>query len=362
MYTINYLKNLSYKSVGDKVLVIECDDWGSIRMPSLHVKNELEKVGCNFTNRYDNFDCLESNEDLDELQTVLANHKDVYGNSAVLTAFFCVANLDHKKIIDSGFQKIHYIIYDELARKESSELICNWKNAINRNLLSLEYHGFIHINIPALLQVLERNDDLYINAFAKGYFYTPSSFLADQIKSLRPELFYYIPDEFELIRKNLINGIAHFKRIFEVSPTVFAPTNGIYTHKFNEVLFNNGINYIYLNWVFNSVGVDGVIKKKFHNIRMSKKNNPRFYSRNCYFEPSDQSYNGIELTLSQIDSAFKANRPAIISTHRVNFVGGLSKINRDIGLNELNKLLTEVKKRWQDIQFLSSSELLKKIF
>ena len=61
--------------------------------------------------------------------------------------------------------------------------------------------------------------------------------------------------------------------------------------------------------------------------------------------------------MRDIDLAFRLRKPAVISTHRVNFMGGLSTENRDRGISLLDNLLSAMLKRWSDIEFLDVVEL-----
>jgi hypothetical protein len=80
--------------------------------------------------------------------------------------------------------------------------------------------------------------------------------------------------------------------------------------------------------------------------------------RNCAFEPSGDNYNDIGLTLKQIEAAFRWNKPAIISTHRVNFVGGINPRNSSKGLKELKSLLNAILKKWPKVHFMSTRDLI----
>ena len=50
-------------------------------------------------------------------------------------------------------------------------------------------------------------------------------------------------------------------------------------------------------------------------------------------------------------------KPAIVVSHRINFVSGLNTAHRDRSLGMLGRLLDEVLRRWPDVQFMSSNEL-----
>jgi hypothetical protein len=61
--------------------------------------------------------------------------------------------------------------------------------------------------------------------------------------------------------------------------------------------------------------------------------------------------------MKQIETAFFWNKPAIISSHRVNFCGHIDPKNREIGLSALKELLQKIVKKWPDVEFMSSVEL-----
>ena len=80
--------------------------------------------------------------------------------------------------------------------------------------------------------------------------------------------------------------------------------------------------------------------------------------RNCFFEPvSRRDIDWVSFTLKQIESAFRFNHPAIISSHRVNFSGNIDEKNRANGINDLRKLLIIITKKWPSVEFMSTNAL-----
>ena len=107
-----YLYNYRGWKTNRKIVVIESDDWGSERTPSLDTYENLIKSGlrvdlCPFSK----FDTIESTKDLQDLFTVLSSVKDKNGNPCVFTANFNLANPDFQKIRESEFEKYFYIDY-----------------------------------------------------------------------------------------------------------------------------------------------------------------------------------------------------------------------------------------------------------
>lgn len=83
--------------------------------------------------------------------------------------------------------------------------------------------------------------------------------------------------------------------------------------------------------------------------------------RNCEFEPSYHAYMNADYCMKEIQNAFRWGAPAIVSCHRLNFIGELNPANRDNNLREFKKLLKVVTSKYPDVEFLSSDELGKLI-
>ena len=62
--------------------------------------------------------------------------------------------------------------------------------------------------------------------------------------------------------------------------------------------------------------------------------------------------------LQEIRSAFFWGSPAIVSTHRVNYVGGMDIRHRDRSFGLLDTLLKKILTNWPDVEFVSSDELI----
>lgn len=56
-----------------------------------------------------------------------------------------------------------------------------------------------------------------------------------------------------------------------------------------------------------------------------------------------------------------SGKAAVISSHRLNFIGNIDIQNRDRNLILFQKLLNEIVKKWPDVEFISSDELGKNI-
>ena len=96
--------SLGYQTNKKQILFLS-DDWGSVRIKSKEDQADLIKKGYKVASRFDQFDSLETNEDLELLFEVLTKYKDHSGNHPCITAVTNVANPDFKKIKESDFQE-----------------------------------------------------------------------------------------------------------------------------------------------------------------------------------------------------------------------------------------------------------------
>jgi hypothetical protein len=115
------LSNLPGWRTSRKIVVIESDDWGSIRMSSNESYNALQKAGLSLDKgagaRYNKYETLASKEDLQHLFEVLKSVKDKNGSSAKMTAVSLVANPDFKKIKEDNFQNYYYEPFTKTLRR-----------------------------------------------------------------------------------------------------------------------------------------------------------------------------------------------------------------------------------------------------
>ncbi|RZK68113.1 MAG: hypothetical protein EOO85_24810, partial [Pedobacter sp.] len=141
---ISIARNIPGKSIGKKVLVIECDDWGGIGMPSKDIYHKLLNAGLSVhENRYYRNDTLEDVDDLSELFSVLKKHKDRNGNNAVMTPFCNVANPNFERISEDNFKQYHSETFMETYRRYSrgNGLMDTWQDGIKEGVFVPEYHG-----------------------------------------------------------------------------------------------------------------------------------------------------------------------------------------------------------------------------
>jgi len=357
----NNLKNIPGWHTKRKIVVIECDDWGSIRMPSKKVFERLINKGLNVaTGRYNIFDTLETGQDLEELFEVLKSVKDINNQSAVMTAMTLMANPDFNKIRASGFTEYHYEKFTEtLTRYYPNDNVFKlWREGISARIWMPELHGREHITVQLWMQKLRENDKDLIFAFNNGFVSLRTPGLPSPAQEFRPEYYFVSDIQKSFLIKSIIDSTEIFREIFDCQPHVFVPSNGIFHPDFDKIVSDTGVKFLYVSSRMPYPAENGTLR--FRTLFPGQKgpNELTYYNRNCVFEPNDKNYKGIELTLKQIEAAFRWRKPANISTHRVNFSGGIDPENRTKGLLELKKLLKTIVQKWPDVEFMSSRDAL----
>ncbi len=361
------LKNIPGPTVGKKLVVIECDDYGGIRMPSLEAMKQMKQAGVTIDDsRYNLLDTLEDQEDLSSLFDVLNNVKGADGKPAVMSPFVNVANPDFEKIKANDYKEYFYEPFPKTLQKygrNSAGVMDLWKQGIEACIFTPEFHGREHISVqPWMEKLQEGNPQLQ---FAASYGFVAVSNIKGipaYAQEFRPEFYFDKKEHKSFLHNAIIEGVKLFEQIFGYTPSAFTPSNSVFHPDFEQTVFQTGIPFLVLSHKNPTPGVNGELTFTNFTFRQKiQKDKLNYYIRNCAFEPTDNGYKGIDIVMKQVASAFRWHKPAIISTHRVNFVGGLQKENRDKGLKELTTLLKAIIKHWPDAEFVSTANMLKKL-
>jgi hypothetical protein len=357
------LRNIPGWRTNRKIVVFESDDWGSIRMPSLPVFQKLEKLGVDLRSmdaeRYNLNDSLETSTDLEKLFDILTGVKDKDGNYAVFTPVSVVANPDFEKIKLSGYSEYYYEPFTETFKKypgcENSYAF--WLEGIRNKIFVPQSHGREHLNITAWLRALHLDDRNTLLAFNEGMW----GFVPDQQAwpgvDFQAAFLLFDPKEIEVHIKVIKEGMDLFEKLFGYRAVYFVPPNGHFNNILNKTLSENGINFRCLGQIQPETIGFGKYRKTLNWSGKKDKNYITYITRNCSFEPSISSKNWIDSCLKEISIAFSWHKPAVISSHRVNYIGALNPINRDNGLHQLKGLLKEIVKQWPEVEFLSTNKL-----
>ncbi|WP_430809866.1 MULTISPECIES: hypothetical protein [unclassified Carboxylicivirga] len=356
---IRNIKNIPGPKVSEKIVVIECDDWGGIRTPSKEVYDNL--VDRNLVDphcRY-RFDTLATVEDMEQLFYTLGSVKGLNDKPAVMTPIVNVANPDFKRIEKDDYQNYYFEEFSNTLERygRGKQVLDLWREGLSNGVFVPEIHGKEHIAVQLWMEKLREGHDDLRYAFSQEYVSLEMSSVPPAARGFRAEFYFENERRIPFLRESIKEGVTIFRKKLGYSPKLFVPSNGIFHPQFETTLADSGIQYLNVMHL-NPIPEKGDIRLKYYRNGKQSQSGLTYCVRNCAFEPSDPKYIGVDATLKQIESAFRWRKPAVISTHRVNFVGGIDPQNREKGLRELQKLLELIQKKWPDVIFMSSRDLL----
>lgn len=355
---IKNLSNLPGWRTDRKIVVIESDDWGSIRMSSNESRIKLINAGLSLEKgagaRYNRYDTLASKTDLTSLFETLNSVKDKNNDSAKITALSLSANPDFDKIKQDGFRNYYYeSFFKTLERYNIDSTKELWQEGFKANIFVPEFHGREHLNTLAWMRALQAGDKEALLAFDHGIWgYNRKTGIGFQA-AFDLEVLADLQGQKEVLK----DGLRLFEELHGRKARFFVPPNGPLNNQLEEVASKEGVHFMSSSKIQNEPLGNGQTKKHFRYLGKQNKHKQTYITRNAFFEPSGSSRNEVAGCLSEIELAFKWKKPAVISSHRVNYIGGLNEGNRDKSLSQLKELLETVKKRWPEVEFMTSSEL-----
>lgn len=370
--SIRHIKVDAMKRKGIKtnrrILVLESDDWGSIRMPSLEVASKLTSLGVQLSspNSYDVHDTIETDSDLTCLMEVLDSVHDKNGNPAKITMNYVMGNPDFIRIEADNFKNYYYeLFYKTYLRYPHCVRSFDYlKEGIRKGVFKPQFHGREHLNVPQWMRCLQSGDSSVIAGFKERVFsIKPSEKFANtnEMAAFDAE----IESDCDFINQSVKEGLHLFKEVFGfVSKTMIAPCH-TWDPYLEKTVGQLGVKVMQSSAVQRySLFYSQQSGKKTLLRWMGDRNEDgmHYTIRNCSFEPAERENYGLDRCLRDIERQFKWHHPAIIASHRQNFIGELHKENRDNNLRALRVLLTTVKKQYPDVEFMSSDELADILF
>lgn len=357
-----YLYNLRGKAVREKLVLFESDDWGMVRTRSTEAYRILAKDfpldRCDYSWR----DALERKKDLEGLLEVLSGNTSAAGSKPSFTLNMVMFNPEFDAIRGNGYSTYvrepferTYERYDGPA-SGTVELL---REGIGSGHFQPQYHATEHIQINNWMDALNRGDAPARTAFANEMPHLHYNKLSTcSIEYLDAWGHTTASRELESRPSIVSVGLSAFRQFFGYpSKTAIAPCY-IWGPDTETALIDGGVQ-----------GFQGGTVQKLplaqdfghvrHHMGERGGKGQRYFIRNCSFEfGREQSADIVGTCLREIAAAFRLRKPAVISSHRVNYIGRLDESNRDNGLRQLDQLLKSINKRWPDVRYVSSPELL----
>jgi hypothetical protein len=354
------LSNMPGWNTKRKIVVIESDDWGSIRTRS---KEDLEILGNlgmeTNSNHFINNDALESDSDLENLLILLGKHKDMSRRSVVFTPMSIMANPDFEKIKMENFNTYIYECFTETYKKylNSSNVHKIWLEGIENRLFVPGLHGREHLNVQAWMKCLKgMNKGMHLtfehNSIGMSKF--QNQIIPEHLGSFYPETI----SEIDSYHKIITDATQIFYKAFNFKANHFVGPNKEPAKLLDKTMASLGIKYMTVSKL--RIHPLGNGNHGFELNWLGKKNeyNQIMLTRNCSFEPSESlNVDCVNSCLKEIESAFYWQKPAIISSHRVNYISSINPKNAYNGLKKLDTLLSNIIKKWPNVEFMTSMEL-----
>lgn len=356
----NYI-NFRGWSIKQKYVLIESDDWGSIRMPSKEVYDFFSSKNIEVNkNNFDRCDSLESKEDLECLFQVLKKFNDKSGKNPIVTAFSVVGNPDFNKIEANGRKEYVFENVLETYKQypQNGDVMATIQKGIKDQIYVPQYHGREHIHVKRWMQAINSDSKKEQLAFAK------KAIISSEIKGssdIYPHDYFkgfdfYSEDEKCEIENVHLEGLKIFKEIYQMPSVSFVAQGSVFDDHILDGLSKMGVSLI----SGQQLAPNGQNKYQVVNKYWGQTNkyNQIIWRRNCSFEPGRMGeFDWVEKCLADMKVAFKWGKPAVISAHRQNFTGGIFEQNRSNSLLKLNELLSKILKTWPDVKFISTVDL-----
>lgn len=360
---IDNIKNLRGWKTQRKIVVFSIDDYGNVRLDSKEAKINMIKEGARFESRFDHLDALENREDLEMLFDALSSVKDIHGHHAVFTPFALPCNIDFERINQENYKEYHYELlpqtYEKLESRHGDSYKGTWllwKQGIHEGLLVPQFHGREHLNLKVFNEKLQQKEPSLIRAL-KNRSYTAISPSEYRTISYTAAFEFWNSEENAAFHEIIKDGLNAFEQVYGYRSVHFNPPGGREHPVIHSTLLENGIKYLDTPWMKLEHRGNGTFKRVINHTGKRNHLDMIYEVRNVVFEPGEPGKDWVAHALRQIEVAFRWNRPALISSHRVNFCGHIDPQNRQKGIGDLKALLKAIVTKWPDVEFMSANQV-----
>lgn len=360
---VDNLKNVLGWRTSRKIVVLCIDDYGNVRVDSKGARQRMSAEGLRELSRFDSYDCLETTEDLEMLFDTLRSVKDLNGRHCVATPLVVPCNIDFERMQNEGYE-VYFreelpVTFSKLSATRSAYegTWRLWQQGIENSLLLPEFHGREHFNVSVFHEMLRQKDRRLMISLRNRSLTGLGKWGSGKVKytaafgywqKRETEEFFYILD----------SGVRAFESIFGWKPNMFTPPSYQFPSFMESLLPSLGLQSLDKPFIAKEHLGEGKYRTTVRIPGRRKNTGLIDIVRNVVFEPTETGTDrAVNLALTQIDKAFRWRKPAVISSHRVNFCGFIDPRNRKEGITALKILLSQVARRWPDIEFVSAGEL-----
>lgn len=358
----NNLINIPGWRTRRRIVVIESDDWGAIRQPSVNVLEAMREKGMNLgCDQYIRNDALSSAKDLEALFDTLNSVKSSNSRSPSITANTIMANPDFELMEKEGLKSYRFEHFTKTLNRypEHSRSFELWKEGIESGLFRPQFHGREHLHVNRWLKGLSIPESETTFLFKNRLYALCTTSSSEERKSYMAAWEWDGEKDREFSLRAIEEGLKMFEETFGYrSLTAIAP-NYTWNEEMEQIMFQNGVKGMQGGAVQRAPKTDGSGNEIIRHHTGQKNQLGQIYMvRNCRFEPSENpDKDWVTSCLKEINTAFRWRKPAIIESHRVNFIGYINPKNRDRNLKLFKQLLEKIVKTWPDVEFMTSDQL-----
>jgi hypothetical protein len=271
-----------------------------------------------------------------------------------------VANPNFEKIEDSNKRDYYFeTILETYARHEHTQNVpVLIQEGIKKGIYIPQSHGREHVHVKRYMEAINSDSEKEKIAFNNRAIISSKSKVCNKpfTKNYFAGQDYSDLEELTEIERITKEGLSLFEKIFGFKSKTFTPQGSYWGDHLLKTLAENNVKLACgqqsmpdLKGSHNTINKTWGRKNKYSQI---------YYRRNVLFEPArNQNFDWVNKSLSEIEIAFRWGKPAVISSHRENFIGSIFEENRIQSLKKLEQLLTAVMKKWPDVKFISSAQL-----
>ena len=349
-----------------RLIVINVDDYGNVRLASYPAREALQRKGVigASANRFDLFDTLETRQDLEALFEVLDSVRDGRGRTAKFTAYALSANPDFGRIVNemSGYEyELLPTTYERLSTEQPeayADVWSLWREGIERGYLRPQFHGREHLNLEVFKKKLARRDPALMANLEQS---CVAALETEQgLESIGFTAAFGLAEASSLDAHRAIisDGLRKFEQVFGFRSVTFTPPAQQLHPDLYAFVADQGVRAIDKPLRCRRHLGGGTYTTELNMLGLNKGQDHLTIVRNVVFEPTeDRGFDPVQYALGQVEAAFRWRKPAIISSHRVNFCGHVDPENRRRGLDSLRALLQQIVRRWPEVEFIGADEL-----
>ena len=359
-------KYISFRGFHTKrhLIIIESDDWGSIRTPSADIFHRLQEIGDHpEKDAFLSNDCLENEADLSALFDVLTSVRDKNGSPAIVTANFAMANPDFDKIDLKNGEYYYEPFYQTYQKYYSAQNVLTCvQEGINEKCFMPQLHCREHMNVNRWIRDLACQKKDTVIAFKNHMIGIGSSFSKENPFGYMDAFNSNFSTHSDL-SKILRESMDIFRLVFGKISETFVASCFVWDGALEKTLCEIGVKGIQSGaWQNVPCGMDydNAFRRRLHYLGQKNRFNQIYTVRNCTYEPAyrQNPKESMEMCFKQILEAFKNRKPAIINSHRFNYIRSINPSNSETNLEWLSNLLHTIVKQIPDVEFVSTAKLI----